>query len=44
MEVSGYLKTLKEKLILDSASWGSLMVLALGVTVLVLLMVFYSQA
>ncbi len=43
MEASKYLKTLKEKLISDSASWGSLVILALGVAVLVLLMAFYSQ-
>ncbi|WP_277881324.1 hypothetical protein [Leptolyngbya sp. FACHB-17] len=43
MEASEYLRTLKEKLVSDSASWGSLITLALGFTVLVLLMTFYSQ-
>jgi ABC-type lipoprotein release transport system permease subunit len=43
MESSEYLRMLKEKLISDSASWGSLVTLALGVTLLVILMMVYSQ-
>lgn len=43
MEASEYLKMIKERLISDSASWGSLVTLALGITVLVTLMTFYAQ-
>lgn len=43
MESSEYLRMLKARLISDSASWGSLVTLALGVTLLVILMMVYSQ-
>ncbi|WP_287452592.1 hypothetical protein [Leptolyngbya sp. UWPOB_LEPTO1] len=43
MEASEYLKMIKERLISDSASWGSLVTLALGITVLVTLMMLQAQ-
>jgi sulfite exporter TauE/SafE len=43
MAASDYFRTIKQKLTSDSASWGSLLMLALGVTTLVILMVRYSH-
>ncbi len=38
------LNNLKKQLGSDSASWGSLAILAIGITILLLLMVSYSRA
>jgi hypothetical protein len=39
---SNRLQRLKEQLLADSASWGSLLILALSVAMLVFFMVLYS--
>ena len=41
--MTNWLRTLTQKLAADSASWGSLLVLALGIATLVLFMVLFSR-
>jgi hypothetical protein len=43
MATSHRLRTLKQRFNSDSASWGSLLILVLGIATLVLLMVLYSR-
>jgi hypothetical protein len=43
MATTNRLETLRQKLTSDSASWGSLLILAVGIAVLVVLMVLFSQ-
>ncbi len=43
MATSNRLKNLKQRLTSDSASWGSLLILVLGIATLVLFMVLYSR-
>ncbi|MCY7321281.1 MAG: hypothetical protein LH660_05635 [Phormidesmis sp. CAN_BIN36] len=44
MATSNKLDNLKRQIGADSASWGSLAILAIGITILLLLMVSYSRA
>lgn len=43
MATSNRLRNLKQTIASDSASWGSLLILVLGITTLVLFMVLYSH-
>ncbi|MBD1848254.1 hypothetical protein H6F89_33885 [Cyanobacteria bacterium FACHB-63] len=43
MATSNRLENFKQKFTSDSTSWGSLLVLALGIATLVLLMVLFSH-